>query len=275
MPKFLPVLLYMTLCVPILVACSTVATREGALWGSSTTLSPSLTRLSQASMNALRTPETWVPAVGAVLFSTTDWDKPLSAWAQRERPVFGSQQAALDASDNLRDWAKYGVVVTALLTPAADDGWQAVGDKFTGMSIQLGAWLTNDAATTLFKRGFARRRPLPVNNRSFPSGHTSQAFTASTLARRNLEYLDISPTSKRVLGGGFMALGLGTSWARIEAGMHYPSDVLAGAALGHFIAAVVNDAFLGRARVGQSSASGFKFTAGYHQLRLIWARDFP
>jgi hypothetical protein len=32
--------------------------------------------------------------------------------------------------------------------------------------------------------------------------------------------------------------------------MHYPSDVLAGAALGHFVAAVVNDAFVGEDRRG-------------------------
>ncbi|MBN4079288.1 phosphatase PAP2 family protein [Beggiatoa alba] len=269
MVKFLCVLL----CVLILASCGTVGTREGSNWGS-TARSPSLADLSRASLNALRAPETWVPVMGAVLFSATDWDKGLSTWARRERPLFGSQQAALDASDTLRDWAKYGVVATALLTPGAGDGWQTATDKITGMSIQLGAWLVNDVATTAFKRGFSRRRPLPVNNRSFPSGHTSQAFAAGTLSRRNLEYLDISSFSKRAWDVGFITLGVGTSWARVEAGMHYPSDVLAGAALGHFIAAVVNDVFLGRTRAGYSAASQFRLTTGYHQVRLTWERHF-
>ena len=43
---------------------------------------------------------------------------------------------------------------------------------------------------------------------------------------------------------GFTTLTLATAWARIEAKKHYPSDVLAGMALGHFIGAFVNDAFL-------------------------------
>ncbi len=36
-----------------------------------------------------------------------------------------------------------------------------------------------------------------------------------------------------------------TAWARIEAKRHYPTDVLAGAALGNFIGAFINDAFIG------------------------------
>ena len=34
-------------------------------------------------------------------------------------------------------------------------------------------------------------------------------------------------------------------WARVEAGGHYPSDVLAGAALGHFLTSFICKAFMG------------------------------
>ena len=34
-------------------------------------------------------------------------------------------------------------------------------------------------------------------------------------------------------------------WARMEAGVHFPSDTLFSLALGNFIASFVNDAFLG------------------------------
>ena len=35
-----------------------------------------------------------------------------------------------------------------------------------------------------------------------------------------------------------------TGWARLEGNRHYPSDVLFGFALGNFIAAFMNDAFV-------------------------------
>jgi len=44
---------------------------------------------------------------------------------------------------------------------------------------------------------------------------------------------------------GFGVIAAGTAWARVEGGVHYPSDVLAGMALGHFVAAFINDAFMG------------------------------
>ncbi len=40
-------------------------------------------------------------------------------------------------------------------------------------------------------------------------------------------------------------LATGVAWARVEGERHYPSDVLAGAALGHFISAFIHDAFIG------------------------------
>ena len=44
------------------------------------------------------------------------------------------------------------------------------------------------------------------------------------------------------LGAG---LAVGTAYARVEAKEHFPSDVLVGAALGHFIGVFANEAFLG------------------------------
>ena len=40
-------------------------------------------------------------------------------------------------------------------------------------------------------------------------------------------------------------LTAGTAWARVEAGEHYPSDVLVGVALGNFMGAFFTEAFLG------------------------------
>lgn len=213
-------------------------------WGSQATLFPSWQRIGRAAATAARDPQTWAPAAGAIVFSAADWDKALSDWAQEHHPVFGSQDAALKASDDLRDGAKYGAIATALLTPNGADATTAVSGKLKGMGLQLGAYFATESVTTVFKRGVDRRRPNGANNRSFPSGHTSAAFAAGTLARRNVAVSGFDPMATRVLDVGFVSLGVGTSWARVEAGMHYPSDVLAGAALGHFIAAIVNDAFV-------------------------------
>jgi hypothetical protein len=42
-----------------------------------------------------------------------------------------------------------------------------------------------------------------------------------------------------------VTLGL-VAWARIEAGEHFPSDVLAGAAIGNFVTAFIHDFLLGQ-----------------------------
>jgi membrane-associated phospholipid phosphatase len=47
------------------------------------------------------------------------------------------------------------------------------------------------------------------------------------------------------LRSSMFLLTAGTAWARVEAQKHYPSDVLAGAALGHFLGSFLNDIFIG------------------------------
>ncbi len=59
---------------------------------------------------------------------------------------------------------------------------------------------------------------------SFPSGHTAAAFSlATSLSIRYPKWYVIAPSAVWACGVGF---------ARINQGVHYPSDVLAGAAIG-------------------------------------------
>jgi hypothetical protein len=55
-------------------------------------------------------------------------------------------------------------------------------------------------------------------------------------------------------------LGFATAWARMEGGWHYPSDTLAGMAIGNFCAEFFSDASMGlgagRERFGFSSLRG-------------------
>jgi membrane-associated phospholipid phosphatase len=57
--------------------------------------------------------------------------------------------------------------------------------------------------------------------------------------------MDLSPGVRTSLDVGLDALTIATGWARVEAGQHFPSDTLVGMALGNFVGAFVNRAFLG------------------------------
>lgn len=99
--------------------------------------------------------------------------------------------------------------------------------------------------TGLLKDQTARTRPNGADSQSFPSNHAMKAGVYGALTSRNLEIMslpeDMMSASRIFLG----TLTAGVSWARLEAGSHYPSDVLAGVAMGHFIGTFINDAFLG------------------------------
>lgn len=97
------------------------------------------------------------------------------------------------------------------------------------------SYVFNAVATQSIKKAFARTRPFKKYNfiserddeaggYSFPSGHTSAAFcTATGLALRYHRWYITLPA--------YMFAG-SVGWARMYQGVHYPSDVLAGAALG-------------------------------------------
>jgi len=63
----------------------------------------------------------------------------------------------------------------------------------------------------------------------------------TTLAEPVVEYLSIDTSSKQTLGLTFDSFAALTAGARVEASMHYPSDVLAGWAVGHFVAHLAQD----------------------------------
>jgi undecaprenyl-diphosphatase len=89
----------------------------------------------------------------------------------------------------------------------------------------------------LLKRGTLRPRPfevhahiaagaLPLDRFSFPSGHTLHAVAFSLVAS----------SCYPALGLPLAAITLAVATSRVVLGLHYPSDVLAGAALGASVA---------------------------------------
>ncbi|MBT9516808.1 MAG: phosphatase PAP2 family protein [Methyloversatilis discipulorum] len=91
----------------------------------------------------------------------------------------------------------------------------------------------------LLKRRTARRRPCvslhglhlcmpPLDEFSFPSGHTLHATSFALVALHHLP----------ALGLGLLAFAVLTALVRVMLGLHYPSDVVAGAVIGAAVAVV-------------------------------------
>jgi undecaprenyl-diphosphatase len=154
------------------------------------------------------------------------------------------QDSDLRLSGRLRGWApprwlRIGVVCTTRL----GDGWLwiaiasllALGGGPHRHALAAGAAAAGVASTLLvvLKRRFRRRRPCelaphplfhvkPPDRFSFPSGHTMNAFAIATVLA--LRYPPLSPALS------VLAAGIGVS--RVLLGLHFASDVLAGALLG-------------------------------------------
>lgn len=210
-------------------------------WGADATPAPGWSRVAQAARSAMADPRVWAPLAAAAALQVGDWDHDASDWAREHTPVFGSTANARRRSDDLRDAAGHAWLATAL---AADSGEAWFAGKARGLAVDALAVTATGTLTGAMKSGFDRQRPDASDRRSFPSGHASGAAVRTALASRHLEFAPVVPALRTTLDVGLDALTLGTAWARVEAGVHYPSDVLAGMALGRFLGAWCNDAFL-------------------------------
>jgi len=233
---------------------------NGRGWGQDATLAPGWQRVGQAAWNAAAAPETWAPAVGALAFQIGRADRNLAEWAARETPVFGSQETANFMSDVLRDTSGLIWVTSAVGAPSGDtaeDWWIA---KAKGFAVQAGEGAFVRQTVGFLKKSVDRQRPNG-GTWSFPSLHATATSSNSTLASRNIETLQWTSGATKAAQwslGGLTAL---TAWSRLEAHQHYPSDVLAGIAIGHFLAVFFNDAFLGLDEGIQVVVEGSRKTA--------------
>lgn len=219
---------------------------NGRSWGEGVTLSPGWEQIRLSAVNAATDPSVWVPLLGAATVQIDNWDHRISDWARRETPIFGSQADAERWSDDLRSASVVAHFTTVLLTPSGDMTEEWLVDKAKGYGVQLLAATAAIETSSLLKNVTSRERPDGRDNQSFPSGHATTSAAYSRLAADNLSWLDLSHPTRVMLAGGLDALSIGTAWARVEAGAHFPSDTLFGMALGNFSAAFFNAAFLGQ-----------------------------
>ncbi|MDF7808416.1 phosphatase PAP2 family protein [Pontiellaceae bacterium B12219] len=227
----------------MLSGCGTLP--NGQRWGQHATLAPGWDRVRHAAWNAASSPNVWAPVGTALLLQIDGADQSISDWAYENTPVFSTHRKATDASNALDGFSMVMFGITALATPSGSDSEEWTSAKLRGTGIQLTAPLLTLGTTELLKSASNRTRPNMDDNESFPSGHSSSAAVNSMLAIKNTDSLLIPGWSKTTLKTGLYILPYATGWARIEGGRHYPSDVLAGIALGNFFGAFINDAFLG------------------------------
>ena len=205
--------------------------------GSAGVQRPEARVLGSAAAAAASNPRTWGPLAAAALVAVTGIDEDISDWIADERPLFGSDAAA--ASDTLRDAALAGYLLSALTVPS-----DTTADRLSHLGVGIAALYVQGGLVGGLKEVTGRRRPNHANRRSLPSGHTSTASAASTLARRNLALMHMPSTLHRAAVLGVDAVAIGTGWARVEARKHFAADVLAGYAVGHFVAAFAQAAII-------------------------------
>lgn len=240
-------------------------------WGSQVTLTPGWQRLKNSTAKAVTDPHVWIPTAGAIVFSLGDLDEEVSDWAIDKTPLFGSPDNAKEISDDLRNLSSYFYYATALFTHSGHTPEEWLFNKAKAVGVASLGRAANDYTNETLKRVIDKRPPA-AQDFSFPSGHTNQAGYRSALAVRNLDAMPISDRARfwsKVTIHGVAGL---TGWARVEAASHFPSDVMAGYALGHFFGFVVNDAFITPMTDGQA-AIFLEPSADGALLTLHWAPD--
>ncbi len=260
-PVFLPVFVLAGLSALLFLAgCGTLDSGRG--WGQDALWPVDLQRVGQAAQGALFNVKTLAPLAAAAVFAIDDFDDRASDWAVRHTPVFGSEGNARDASNYLKDVLLAEVILTATATPSGDTTGEWLSAKLKGGAVEAGAVAATYSLTGLVKDLTDRQRPDRSGDNSFPSAHASSAAAYATLSSRNLGHFDSLEGVRPVLDAANVGLTLSVSWARVEGGRHHPSDVLAGMALGHFVAAFIHDGFLNLPEDGRVAIDAFPVETG-------------
>jgi membrane-associated phospholipid phosphatase len=123
---------------------------------------------------------------------------------------------ATDYFETAGDIGQYAVPAAALGIALWQKDW-------TGCFQFAASYAATLAVSYGLKYTVKETRPNGLDDRSFPSGHTSSAFCGAA-------FLDIryGPAYGIPAYGAASLVG----WSRIESNMHYPLDVVAGAVIG-------------------------------------------
>jgi len=204
---------------------------------------------------ALRAPGVWGPLLTAAVLAGSPADERLSRWARRATPLFGGTTAARRASDGLLFGSLGLALGSTWLIPQRERRW----------SPRVGGVLATGGTVFLLKRFTGRSRPDRADDLSFPSGHAALAFAGAALTQDALARSHLAPGPRRALGLAAWGMAAATAWARVEAGAHYPSDVVVGAVLGGVIARLVLAG-------GEIEGLGLDLAGPSLRFRYVWHR---
>jgi membrane-associated phospholipid phosphatase len=153
-----------------------------------------------------------------------------------------------DRSDTYRDILTYSSLFLLSVPPLFHAKFSETG---TVVLMFTESVLFLSGITFIIKAEAGRRRPyvyntdLSVEERyamggndaffSFFSGHTAAAFTAATFLSKVISDIHGDSIWTKLLWGSSLTVAAMTGYARVKAGKHYPTDVIAGAAVGFAI----------------------------------------
>jgi membrane-associated phospholipid phosphatase len=123
--------------------------------------------------------------------------------------------------------AVFGAAVTVLFAV----GRTVEAPRFRDVTYDwMEAYFLNAGLTNVLKLAVGRERPNGEDNKSFPSGHASTAFTLAAVAERHFGW--------KVGVPAYMIAGA-IAVSRLQRNKHYLSDVMAGATLGYIVGRTV------------------------------------
>ncbi len=236
-------LCYILSLLLLLSGCGTLS--NGKRWGEDVTLRPGLNKVGTSASNALTSPAFYLPAAAALLLQVEHADSRISDWAREHTPVYGSNRKAEDRSNDIRSITAYIMYSTMLATPSGNEPVPWGTSKAKGILVQYGAVGVSHFFISNLKDVTGRDRPTHIDDRSFPAGKTPSATAFTTISYRNIDTMNLSPPVKTTLNIGLYTILAAEGWSQVEAGSHFPADVLAGISIAYFITACLNDSFMG------------------------------
>jgi hypothetical protein len=173
--------------------------------------------------------------VGVAAAAVSPWDE---TWSQHFQGKMGGNSAIADGTATA---VTVGAVFLGVFFPGEGRNW------WDQLWNEGECFLIANVTTSVLKMLVHRHRPGPGGrNQSFPSGHATQAFTAAALIQNN---------SGPLFGVPAYGLATVTGLSRIDTGDHFPSDVLAGAAIGIFTVGVIDALHFGTGEEGHGISS--------------------
>ena len=209
-----------------------------------------------------------------------------------DRSVVGPFGPSADKASDVT-LAAANLLPLVLVAATGDDHWR---DLARTSLMYVETMMISDGLTQLGKRTFGRARPLaylpeadrpesfakdppaPGTFHSMPSGHSSGAWAGASMAITDHLLRRPSASWAERVGVGLVggAIASATSALRVQAGVHFPSDVVAGAGIGIVTGIVVPLTHRGESPLPSRAAwaQAFGGTLAGTLLGVVFARSY-